>query len=130
MSEDATIKVFVYGTLRVGRFYAVLLDNFRVSCEDAQIVGTMYDAGMFPAVVETGEGTVTGELHVYKDPNKVKLIMDQIEGYRSHDEEGSLYIRREVDVRTRKGEIEKASVYFFNQSVKHFDRIESGCWKL
>jgi len=123
------MKFFVYGTLKVGGRFAERFDSLRVNSMPASVEGFhLFDLGSFPGILP-GNGVVYGELHEYGED--VTRAMDTIEGYRSDDEDNSLYLRREVEVTTATGKTDKASIYIFNR--KDYDdskMIESGVWKL
>lgn len=76
-----TNLLFVYGTLKKGKGNSGFLkDAFFLNT--AKIKGvTMYNLGAFPAVVENGEYTVSGE--VYKIDTKILKHVDALEGHPS-----------------------------------------------
>ncbi len=121
---------FVYGTLKVGGHFAKQFDNFRVSSVKAEVMGfNLYDLGSFPGI-KPGIGKVYGELHEYKDPEKVTHAMDQIEGYSPKMNDG-MYLRRRIPVKTENGDIKEANIYLFNRKLwDNAKKIESGIWKL
>lgn len=101
-------KVYVYGTLRPNRGDTVF------------IPGKMYDLGWFPGVLlepEDSPNKVVAEVLRVDDGRLAEL--DRYEGYRPHDHEHSLYIRRSF----RDGWI-----YEYNQRVDNRVLIESGDW--
>ena len=131
MSE--TDYFFVYGTLKVGGYYASDFDRLRVTAEIATIKGyDLFNLGSFPAIVE-GDGEVHGELHEYAHPGVVTSIMDEIEGFNG-DSESSLYARKriKIDVDSRcGGKTVDAIVYVFAQEIPEgASKIEDGIWRL
>ncbi len=121
---------FVYGTLKVGGRFAKQFDSARLNSVKAEVEKfDLFDLGSFPGI-KPGTGKVVGELHEYKDPEKVTHSMDMIEGYQPELRDG-MYLRRRVQVKTEAGEIKEANIYVFNFKVpKHAKKIESGCWPL
>lgn len=102
-------NVFVYGTLMRGEsnheFF--LSDDWFIS--RAIVAGfDMYDIGYYPGIIP-GAGNVLGELY--------EVPVDAIEHLDSLEGEGSLYIRRCVQVIRGNGEPAFASVYIYNHDV-------------
>lgn len=127
MSE--TEKFFVYGTLKVGCYFADQFDKFRVSCLPGHIENhALYDLGWFPCVKSKDGATAYGELHEYKHPDIVMRAFDRIEGYTGNPDI-DLYTRKKVTVYTDAGEFE-AYIYEFTQSIPdRAKEIEAGEWK-
>lgn len=122
-----TIKIFVYGTLKVGGYFASRFDNFRISSTKATFKGTLFDAGGYPALVETGSDTIYGEIHEYAEPTVVLEKMDFIEGFdKDEEEEMNLYVRKEVIINDE----HKAYIYIFRQPTKYLKEIKNGIWEL
>lgn len=123
-------KFFVYGTLKEGGFFADRFDPFRKSMEKGKIEGVeMLDLGGFPGAIP-GEGTIFGEVHEYSNEDQVLKAFDRIEGYSEHDPEGSLYIRKEVEVTLESGKKVNATMYFFNRGgTDTARRVENGIWE-
>ena len=120
--------VFVYGTLRQGESRFGIPSLIKVLHEEAELKGfdmlSIY--GSFPGLVP-GEGTIKGEVHVFKTFSE----LDRIEGFNEKDPGGSLYLRRTVTVSTPEGEME-ASTYVFNEDADiardRYSSIETGDW--
>ncbi len=117
--------LFVYGTLLSGLDYAWML-------EDADflglgiIEGVMFNVSWFPAVV-AGDGYVIGELYRINDYHVRAL--DDFEGYHEHQEEESLFIRREVEVRLfADGYHVRAFCYLYNSDTGA-ERIPCGDYR-
>ncbi|MBZ0120715.1 MAG: gamma-glutamylcyclotransferase [Sandaracinaceae bacterium] len=75
-----TTRVFVYGSLRRGeRANGFLADAMFVGLARTVPGFTLYDLGAFPAMVQTGEGSVLGELYDVDDATLARL--DRYEGH-------------------------------------------------
>ncbi|KKM71945.1 hypothetical protein LCGC14_1425490 [marine sediment metagenome] len=120
--------VFVYGTLRQGSCRFGIPSLIKVLHAEAELKGfdMLSINGSFPGLV-SGEGTVKGEIHVFKTFKE----LDRIEGFSKTDLEHSLYLRQTVTVSTPEGEME-ASTYVFNQDPdaarKCYSSVETGDW--
>ncbi|MDP9371083.1 MAG: gamma-glutamylcyclotransferase [Chloroflexota bacterium] len=127
--EPEPTALFVYGTLKRGRFNHPLLAPYARAVEPASIRGELYDVGLYPALV-AGEGTVRGELVRLAAPDlsRVLTILDWLEDYRPGDEERSMYLRRVIEVHTANGARERAYAYFYNRDVASLPRIAGGEW--
>jgi gamma-glutamylcyclotransferase (GGCT)/AIG2-like uncharacterized protein YtfP len=122
-----TKKFFVYGTLKVGGFFAEQLDHIRKSVRSASLTG--FDLfgvtdgpgrdPRFPAAVK-GEGKIEGEIHEFTDDTQALSIIDTIEGYDDRDLKNSYYLRKEVEVDLKTGGTETAFIYLFNREIKKF----------
>lgn len=126
-----TLKVFVYGTLKVGGFFSKRFDDYRLSSKEATTKGTMFDSGSsYPAVVLEGDDTITGEVHEYSNKSEVELRMDYIEGFGgSNDSPGNLYNKYEITVNTKDGS-EKCIMYGFARDTNELKKVESGIWEI
>ncbi len=129
---------FVYGTLKVGGYFAYAFDGVRESSHSASLEGfdlfrvQGHGNGGFPGI-SPGKGIVLGELHKFSDKElpAVMRMMDRIEGYNEKDEKGSLYIRKTMPVtNVEDGYTEMAHLYVFNGSTKALDKISSGVWEI
>lgn len=122
--------LFVYGTLKVGGFFAKRLDNKRNHSEPAKIKGKMFKAGggEFPAVIIDDFSTVTGELHEYKDFNKVIEYIDMVEGYFGHKSPSNLYNRHEIEVIMDSGKTKTATIYTYARDTNNMEEVSSGVW--
>ena len=122
--------IFVYGSLKVGFINSFEFDKDRILMIPAKIKGKMYDIGGFPGVI-TGNSTIYGELHLYKDIENVLERMDFIESFSLENSETSFYIRKLVNVRIYDYCI-KAWCYFLNEELIFNDdflkEIKSGKW--
>ncbi len=127
--EPEPTALFVYGTLKRGRFNHPLLAPYARAVEPASIRGELYDVGLYPALV-AGEGTVRGELVRLAAPDlsRVLTILDWLEDYRPGDEERSMYLRRVIEVHTASGARERAYAYFYNRDPAWLPWIAGGEW--
>lgn len=108
LRSRACTTLFLYGTLRQGASRASTL----TACprEDAFIDNAqLVDAGSFPYLMLSAEGTVRGEL-VTVTPEELSRV-DAIEGYAPGSEETSLFVRVPVIARGVNGEQVNAQAY-------------------
>jgi len=110
------MKIFVYGTLLKG-----LSRDRKLSRSEfigaGTVSGALYDLGAFPALLETEDNPITGEL--YEVDERTLLILDDVESYDSDNPADSLYIRKDIDVLlTKNDEIIKAQTYIYNRLLK------------
>ena len=130
----ASVKIFVYGTLKVGGYYASRFDEVRDSSVDATVCGKLYGSPYgYPRLVlapESDRFTVRGELHTYRDPEHVIKLMDHIEGYEENRTD-NLYNRKIVKVRLDNGVEEEAFIYEYAQPIERgAEIIKSGIWEI
>jgi gamma-glutamylcyclotransferase (GGCT)/AIG2-like uncharacterized protein YtfP len=127
------LPVFVYGTLRQGfGNHSRYLEGKTRIIVNASAKGTMFSVGGFPALIESPmDKEIKGELVFIQPDNYDKVLqsLDFLEGYRQHNLEMSMYLRKKVTVMTDGGVPVEAWVYYWNRSVKGLQLIESGCWK-
>ena len=130
---DDLNKIFVYGTLKEGGFFARHFDSYRISSERATIKGTMISLGEFPGIVLQGDGEVVGELHEYSSFDNVLEEIDRIEGCSGENEDpDNLYHRKAIKVLTDSGEKE-AWIYVINtdqMEILHYEVVKNGEWKI
>jgi gamma-glutamylcyclotransferase (GGCT)/AIG2-like uncharacterized protein YtfP len=120
--------VFFYGTLMAGfdrRRRAGIDDKLRYIGRGS-IQGSLFDLGLYPAVVPAAEGEVWGEVYEMTEPARVLAALDEIEGYRHDDPDRSLYRRQQADARLPDGTTARAWVYFYNAPLGRAPRIASG----
>jgi len=125
----------VYGTLKRGELNHALLAPYVRSIDTGWADGELFDVGLFPAMVE-GSGQVRGEIARLdaRDVAPVLNVLDQLEGCYPEDPEGSMYLRRLIEVRTDSGRSEMAYAYFYNRDhrglppIETLARVESGEW--
>lgn len=128
---NETVKIFVYGTLKVGGFFAHRFDRVRLSSVEATLYDhALYDLGSFPGVVSSHNGTVHGEVHTFSHGEEVLAKMDYIERYNPHKEKSSLYVRQITTVQTPAGPKE-VYLYVFNQPLPAgAKKIMNGIWEI
>ena len=95
------------------------------------IRGEMYDLNVgFPGVTETdGDSEVYGELYEIED--KAVSEIDCFEGYNPKKPQDSMYIRRQVDVKTNRGKTVQAWAYIMPlNSLAKFcaEKMPNGRW--
>ena len=123
------VKIFVYGTLKVGGFYADSFNGVRKEVKEAQVHGKIYGGAGYPRLILCEDSVVHGELHTYDRPDEVIKAMDRIEGYRGEGK-SNLYNRKKVKVMTADGE-EEAYIYEYAAGLeKDAEVIESGKWEI
>lgn len=112
------MKVFCYGTLKKGgRFHHLLKSRKAKFVDFAQIKGTMYNLGEFPAIVLMGHNDIHGEL--YEIDADTLQELDHLEGYPN-------FYDRQV-VATSRGD---AWVYFHQYDERLLDTpiMRDGVW--
>jgi len=120
--------VFVYGTLREGECRFGIDSLVGVLHKEAELKNfdMLSINGSFPGLVP-GEGTVKGEVHVFK----TFAELNRIEGFSEKDLKNSLYLRQTVTISTPEGEME-ASTYVFNEDAdtarERYRSVETGDW--
>lgn len=119
-------KVFVYGSLLSGFYnHSVLGDSVLLGTAKSPKGFAMLDLGYFPGVIKDDSSKgVVGE--VYEVDDAVLSRLDRLEGYLSHNPEGGLYHRIEID--TKFG---PAIIYIYNN---HYGRsrenfVNEGNWR-
>jgi gamma-glutamylcyclotransferase (GGCT)/AIG2-like uncharacterized protein YtfP len=125
----AELKIFVYGTLKVGGRLSKPFDGVRTSVKVGKIKGTLYDLGSFPGVKLEGDYIITGEVHTYTDSILIEKALDRIEGFIKDGHPSNLYNKRQIQVETDAG-VEKCLVYEFAKSIDTLNKIEEGIWKI
>lgn len=123
------VKIFVYGTLKIGGYYSKYLDEYRHSSKIATIHGTLFNAGEFPALIEKGNNIICGEIHEYKEPETALSTMDHIEGFIGKNSEKNLFIRKEVEVQLKNSDKCMAYVYLFAHNTDKMEQIKNWKWR-
>jgi len=120
--------VFFYGTLMTGfdRRRQAGIDGKLTYVGRGAIRAALFDLGIYPAAVPAPESLVWGEVYEMSEPETVLAALDEIEGYRVHDPDRSLYLRQQTEVRLPDGELALACVYFYNAPLGKAARIASG----
>ncbi|MEL1135043.1 gamma-glutamylcyclotransferase [Desulfitobacterium sp. THU1] len=112
------LNVFVYGTLMRGQrnHKNYLSQSEFIGC--GEITGfAMYAVSSFPGIVPENGEKVKGE--VYQVDQDTLRRLDSLEG------EGSLYLRKPVDVLVE-GKLLQAWIYVWNQEVKGMPKLDYG----
>lgn len=129
--------VFVYGTLKVGGFFAEHFDKYRIHSFKATVYGSLYSVqNQFPAIIldlDNG-GIVHGEIHSYTNGEEVLALMDLIEGCEVPEDGGSptnLFNRSLTiaDFDDDNAEV-PVIIYTWNQAMNYLEKIDSGIWEL
>lgn len=129
--------VFVYGTLRRGEVHHdVLLDAGARFVGLGRITGRLWDLGAYPGVVRAegaereagpeGREEVRGELYRLADPRAALAVLDELEGHDPARPEGSLFVRREVEVRGEGGGRIAAWAWFLPREPRGATPIPGG----
>ena len=104
--------IFVYGLLKPGFSLYGVSEPFVVASMPATASGRLYDAGV-PAARFDEDGTIEGFVFSL-DPHRVDealKVLDELE------DEGQVYRRQEIDVRTAEGE-QRVYAYHYLGSVE------------
>jgi len=124
------VKIFVYGTLKMGGYYARHFDSVRIEAKPAMICGAIYDGAPYPRLRLDKDGKVYGEIHTYREPDAVLERMDMIEGYRKGSD-NNLYNRKKVKVVLEDGSEEEAYIYEYAEDLDGRAKvIENGKWEI
>lgn len=120
--------VFFYGTLMAGfdRRRRLGIDPMLRYAGRGSIEAALYDLGIYPAAVPTTGSRVWGEVFETDAIGDVLAALDQIEGHRPDDPDGSLYLREKVPTVLPDGRSVEAWVYFYNAPLGQAPLIPSG----
>jgi len=128
------IKVFVYGTLKPGKYnYALYCEGKVIEATKAYGKGQLFDLSLGYPGMTIGEGKVQGFLLSFKDETVLEHL-DQLESYSPQrpDEENEYY-RQEIMVYGDSGEsLGVAWAYLMtSEKVKQFQGVflPSGDWQ-
>ena len=110
-------KLFVYGTLHPKKAPPEVRNDVRRLRPEGKgtIRGRLLDLGEYPGVVQTrGAGEVSG--HVFSLPSDPGVLdrLDRYEEYFVDDPEGSLFLRKLLNVKRENGIVERCWVYVLN----------------
>ena len=136
MLKNDILKVFVYGTLKVGGESAYSFNDHRISVKKGKIKGTMLNiAGMYPGVILRGNDIIHGEVHEYRNGKVVEYFLDIAEGHKGKDDKCNLYNKETVDVIVQNSpsyltryRAEKCLIYTYAQRIYVHEKIGSGKW--
>lgn len=123
------IKVFVYGTLKIGEERAKYLNKDRLFSQKAILKNAiLINLGEFPGLILNKNGIVYGEIHTFSNKNVLQKL-DHIEGYIEELYQQSLYVRKKVKVFNQELEKEEeVFVYEYNGNITDGEIIKSGVW--
>lgn len=125
-----TDALFVYGTLMKGFPLHHLLEGSTRFLGEGQIKARLFSLGDFPGAVADPRGVVIGEVYQSDRMTDLLVRIDEEEEYDPGDEQGSLFIRREVPVRLlEEGTTLRAWVYFYNGPLTRARPIPNGSWR-
>ncbi len=85
-------QLFVYGSLKEGRWLSGELAGFRLETCTAQIAGDLYDLGEYPGY-RSGDGVVHGERCRVRDVAGALAHLDAIEGFEGYGDPANLFRR-------------------------------------
>jgi pyruvate carboxylase len=111
-----TYKLFVYGTLHPDTAPPEVrkdVRKFRLEGKGT-MRGKLLDLGDYPGVLQRRSGQVSG--HIFSIPPDPKVLdrLDRYEEYDADDPDGSLFLRKLVNVKRDDGSIERCWVYVLN----------------
>ncbi len=119
MAESTkSIRVFVYGTLRVGEPYHHLMS----ACEylGARTTAPQYELvniGRYPGLILHGATSIQGDLFLVSPE-----ILEKLDEYEGYPED---YSRETIDLAGS----ETATAYIYRLNVENCPKIASGDWK-
>jgi gamma-glutamylcyclotransferase (GGCT)/AIG2-like uncharacterized protein YtfP len=122
---------FVYGSLMSGCERSAFLDrDHKVRfIGKATTSGVLYELGSLVGLIDDqSSGTVHGELYEIIDMETFFATLDIIEGYWPQQPQRSLYVRKQISVRTAEGAV-LAWAYIYNQPVNGFSPVASGDYR-
>jgi len=125
VTKSAVNHLFIYGTLRDGEERSVKLSEFSSKVyKDCKIRGRLINLpGGYPGLI-SGDGSVVGEIHhTPKIQNVLKILDNDVEGFKGYGEDGSLFYR----VLTYSNDI-PCWTYVYARSPDDGPVIESGDW--
>jgi len=124
--------VFVYGTLKKGQRNHDRFCGDALTIETAVTTGRLYDTTYgFPAMFDTQDGQVFGEVMTFPNIEKTLSRLDRLEGYRPSDTR-SHYIRIDKFVTVlNSGSEVSAWIYMYpkDRLCSMLIPVTSGCWQ-
>ncbi len=125
--EFHEVNFFVYGTLKRGECRQNVWPRPPSFIEDAVVVGDLYDAGNYPALLP-GTDKVLGEMWSFPsaDFDVIVKVLDDIEEYRV-DDPYNLYNREVLECETLSGRRTVAYTYVYArlQDLPTFTRLNA-----
>lgn len=130
MRKGEVLPIFVYGTLRRGeKNYRRYLQGRTLSERPARVRGKLFFVrdGGYP-YLEASEGEVIGEVMELAPPlyEETLAAIDELEEYDPTEEQGSVYLRRSVEVLLEDGRTLRAWVYFWNDPTIRGEPVPGG----
>ena len=136
---------FFYGSLmeRFSNFNHYLKKQV-YSIEIGYCLGYLYNLPLgFPGLIvpeQPSSTVVAGEIMRFYNPERIMKVLDRLEGYRPHNEERSIYLRRKMtlfcDANTPLGQPRTVQAWVYTYPEDHLSyehqkevRIECGQWK-
>jgi gamma-glutamylcyclotransferase (GGCT)/AIG2-like uncharacterized protein YtfP len=112
MSDDASLPLFVYGTLKRGEAREGKWPFLPLQVLPATTRAALYDLGPYPAI-GPGDDLVAGELWFLRDEDVAETLrqFDAIEGYQQGGPD--LYVRKVIECRDDAGQTHQAFAYFY-----------------
>ena len=114
MQHGNTVKVFVYGSLKVGFSNHGVVERYVLDVKPGTVDGfRMLNLGAYPGAVPVGEGesrSIRGEIMLLTDPERAMRNLDGLEGY------PHFYNRKVVTVRLDDGNTDAAWIYMLNRA--------------
>ena len=127
--ENQSPHLFVYGTLMQGfdNSFAARLHANATYVGEGFFSGTLYRVSWYPGAVYEPESLtrIYGEIYQLHDFQSLVPKLDDYEDVKEKEED-SLYVRRQVPVRTGNGSIFVCWTYLYNQSLEKATLLTSG----
>lgn len=126
--------IFVYGTLRqdVGHPMGSLLREHARSLGPATALGTLFDAGPYPAARPPDDeaSVIHGEAYEILDGHADELLvaLDEYEGCPRPGEGPALFVRETCDVLLERGGLRAAWIWYYARSTVGLPRVAEGDW--
>jgi gamma-glutamylcyclotransferase (GGCT)/AIG2-like uncharacterized protein YtfP len=132
--EEEIGYIFFYGSLKQGEplYFLEGIEDLRIEVFPARMQGgLLYDLGLFPGMIlQSNGGLVVGEVHCFRQIEKVLEILDQVEEYYGEDDPNNLYRRVEHEAELLNGEgLITCWVYEYVGPLDEALFIESGDWQ-
>jgi gamma-glutamylcyclotransferase (GGCT)/AIG2-like uncharacterized protein YtfP len=136
MSDVECDRLFVYGTLVDIDFFTHMFKSKPSSVVEGQINADIYNCGTFPMILENPEGKVYGLTLTVDDLQDLLPAIDRYERFLPDDVEGSLFLRKKIDVVVDNDNVVDAWVYvgnpaslFCRERCIKKNLIDNGRWR-
>ncbi len=127
--EAQSPYLFVYGTLMRGfdNLFAAQLRARATFIAEGFFFGRLYRVSWYPGALYEPESKrkVYGEIYRLLDFQKLILELDEYEDVKDNEAD-SLYLRRQVPVRTQNATIYVCSTYLYNQPLADAKLLTNG----